>query len=253
MVTYFLPLRSGSVKKWGTPTDDFWCCQGTLIQAHTCYPNHIFYEEGKDLVLSMYIPCQLDWNKIGTSVRLTLSEDSHPEAHRRPGSQSFELKIACDQPQDFVLKFRLPWWMSASPEVAVNGEKQAVAGNPSSYAQIQRVWHNDTVQITLPKSLNTSPLPDLPDTVAFMDGPVVLAAVLGGGPGTTGGETLTENTLYYREEGPTSVLIPDNEREFTRWRIGYRTQGQAQNIRFIPLYEIRSECYAVYFPITARS
>ena len=37
MVTYFLPLRSGSAKKWGTPTEDFWCCQGTLIQAHTVY------------------------------------------------------------------------------------------------------------------------------------------------------------------------------------------------------------------------
>ena len=250
MVTYFLPLRSGSVKKWGTSTDDFWCCQGTLIQAHTCYPNHIFYEEGKDLVLSMYIPCQLDWNRTGTSVRLTLSENSRSEAHRRPGRRSFELKIACAQPQDFALKFRLPWWMSASPEVAVNGEKQAVAGNPSTYAQIQRVWHNDTVQITLPQSLTTSPLPDMPDTVAFMEGPVVLAAVLGSEPG---GEALTEKTLYCREADPTSILIPDNEREFTRWKIGYRTQDQAQNMRFIPLYEIRTECYAVYFPIRARS
>ena len=253
-VTYFLPLRSGSVKKWGTLTDDFWCCQGTLIQNHTCYPNHIFYEEeGKDLVLSMYIPCQLDWDKDGTRVSLTLSEESQAEAHRRPGNQSYELKIACEQPRNFALKFRLPWWISASPEVAVNGEKQAVAGNPSTYAQIQRLWHNDTVQITLPKSLTTSPLPDLPDTVAFMEGPVVLAAVLGDGRGETGGETLTEKTLYYREEGIKSILIPDNERESTRWRIGYRTQGQAQNIRFIPIYEIRSECYAVYFPITARS
>lgn len=249
MVTYFLALRSGSRKKWGTPTDDFWCCLGTLIQAHSIYPNHIFFEEGNDIILSQYIPCQLEWNNNGVSVRLTLSEDTHPEAYRRPNCRSYELKIACGQPQGFILKFRLPWWMSASPEVAVNGEKQAVAGIPSSYAQIQRVWHNDTVQITLPQSLTTSPLPDLKDTVAFMEGPVVLAAVLGDGPGKAGGETLTEKTLYCREEGPTSVLIPDNEREFTRWRIGYRTQGQVENIRFIPLYEIRDESYAVYFPI----
>ena len=145
--------------------------------------------------------------------------------------------------------------MSTTPEVAINGEKQVVAGNPSTYAQIHRVWHNDTVQITLPQSLTTSPLPDLPDTVAFMEGPVVLAAVLGDRPGMTGWEILTgveiltENTLYFKGEDPTSVLIPDNEREFSRWRIGYRTQGQAQNFRFIPLYEIRDESYAVYFPI----
>jgi hypothetical protein len=46
--------------------------------------------------------------------------------------------------------------------------------------------------------------------------------------------------------------VPDSDREFSRWRIGYRTVGQAQNFRLIPLYEIRDERYAVYFPIEAR-
>jgi hypothetical protein len=248
MVTYFLPLRSGSVKKWGTPTDDFWCCHGTLIQAHAAYPNHIFYEDGKELVLSQYIPCQLEWSKNGINISLTLSEVSQSEAHHRPRSRSYELKIACAQPMEFTLKFRIPWWIATSPEVAVNGEKQVVAGIPSTFAQIHQVWHNDIVQITLPHSLTTSPLPDLPDTVAFMEGPVVLAGVLGDGPVKSAGETLIEKTLYYNND-PTKVLIPDDEREFARWRIGYRTQGQTENIRFIPLYEIHNESYAVYFPV----
>jgi uncharacterized protein len=255
MVTYFLPMRSGSTKKWGSPLDDFWCCHGTLIQAHTAYPNHIFYEDGDGLILSQYIPCQLDWTKNGIKVRLTLSEDTHPKTHRKPHSRSYDLQITCDQPQEFMLKFRLPWWMSANPKVVINGEEQGVAGNPSTYARIQRAWHNDTVQITLPQELTTSPLPDLPDTVAFMEGPVVLAAVLGDKPAMpgrdflTGVENFTENTLYVTGTDPTSALITDNEREFSRWRIGYRTQDQALNFRFIPLYEIRDEVYAVYFPI----
>ena len=249
MVTYFLPLRSGSVKKWGTPTDDFWCCQGTLIQAHTIYPNHIFYEEGNDLILAQYIPCQLDWNKNGKSISLMLSEDTQPEAHRRPGSRSYELKITCPEPQEFALKFRLPWWISISPEVMVNGEKQAIVGNPSTYALIHKFWQNDTVHITLPQTLTASPLPDLPDTVAFMEGPVVLAAVLGDRSNRTSIEVLTEKTLYGKKDDPASLLIPDNEREFTRWRSGYRTHGQGQNMRFISLYEIQDETYAVYFPI----
>jgi DUF1680 family protein len=253
MVTYFLPLRSGSAKKWGTPTDDFWCCQGTLIQAHSVYPNHIFYEEGENLVLSQYIPCQLDWSRNGTSVRLTLTEDPHLEAHRRPCNRSYELKITCAQPQEFTLKFRLPWWMNAKPEVAVNGEKQAVTGNPSTYASIRKVWHDDTLQITLPQGLNVSRLPDRRDTVAFMEGPVVLAAVLGDGSGKTrAAEAVDEKTLYCEKNEPTTVLVPDNERDSSRWRTGYRTQGQGQNIRFIPLYEIQDECYAVYFPIRGR-
>ena len=82
--------------------EDFWCCQGRLIQAHTVYPNHIFYEEGENLVLSQYIPCQLDWNKNGTSIKFTLTENLHLDAHHRPSSQSYELKITCAQPQEFT-------------------------------------------------------------------------------------------------------------------------------------------------------
>jgi DUF1680 family protein len=160
------------------------------------------------------------------------------------------LVIACPQPEEFTLKLRLPGWVGAHPDVRVNGETQVVTGNPSSYAQIHRIWQNDTVELTLPHILSVSPLPDLPYTVAFMEGPVVLAGILGGGEKPIGAETLTEKTLYGSKDDPTTILIPDNEREFTRWRIGYRTSGQPVNIRFIPLYEVREESYAVYFPIT---
>ena len=34
MVAYFLPLHAGGFKRWGRPTEDFWCCHGTLVQAH---------------------------------------------------------------------------------------------------------------------------------------------------------------------------------------------------------------------------
>jgi hypothetical protein len=250
MVTYFLPLRSGSIKRWGTPTEDFWCCHGTIIQAHSVYPHHVFYEEEKNLVLSQYIPCELEWNRNGSSVKLTLSEDTHPEAHRRPGSRTFVLRIDCHQPQEFTLKFRIPWWVSSNPEVIINGEIQAADEKPSSYAFVHRAWQNDTIRITLPQSLAICPLPDLRSTVAFMDGPVVLAGVLGDGNRQIGTETLIEKTLFSRGGDPTAILIPDNEREFTRWRSGYRTTGQPLNIRFIPLYEIRDECYSVYFPIS---
>ncbi len=250
MVTYFLPMRSGSIKKWGTPTDDFWCCHGTIIQAHSVYPNHIFYEEvDNNLVLSQYIPCQLNWKRKGINISISLSIDLQPEFNQRPHNRTFRMTVDCDQPQEFAILFRLPGWLSGEPEIKINGENQPVAGSPSSYAKIQRIWQKDTVQITLPQALTVSPLPDRPETAAFMEGPVVLAGILGDGNGLVGPETLDEKTLYCGNEDPTTMLIPDNEREFTRWRIGYRTVGQEQNIRLIPLYEIRDERYAVYFPV----
>ena len=46
---------------------------------------------------------------------------------------------------------------------------------------------------------------------------------------------------------PASFLRPDNEREWNYWRGDYRTHGQPQEMRFLPLYEVREEVYTVYF------
>ena len=256
MVAYFLPLRSGSVKGWGTPLDDFWCCHGTLIQAQSIYLDHIAYAAGDDLVISQYIPCELEFDHRGSRIKLRLSAESDGWPPARPAGRAYTLKVECSPPQAFAIRFRLPWWIKGAPSLAVNGEAQASVDGPAGYAQVQKTWQSDTVAIHLPHGLTAEPLPDRPGTVAFMEGPVVLAGVLadgapatGGGPHSTGVETLDERTLTGRPEDPASLLAPDNEREFSRPRIGYRTTGQARNIRFIPLYEIRDETYAVYFPV----
>lgn len=56
MPAYFLPMKSGSVKKWGSKTHDFWCCHGTTVQAHTVYPMLCWYEDTENdrLVVGQY-------------------------------------------------------------------------------------------------------------------------------------------------------------------------------------------------------
>jgi DUF1680 family protein len=248
MVAYSLPLRSGSVKKWGTPLDDFWCCHGTLVQAQTMYLDHVFYQEGENVVLSQYIPSQYQLTRHGIDIRLTLEEDAQLEADSRPGSRAYTLQVDCSQPQEFSLLVRLPGWLSAEASVTIDGEK-AAAGDPSTYARLHRPWGHNRLRIVLPQKITPCPLPDMPDTIAFMEGPVVLAGILNSGAHGRSVETVEEPALYARREDPAAVLTPDNERTPSRWRIGYRTRGQAHNLRFIPLYEVRDECYAVYFPI----
>ena len=257
MVTYFLPLRSGSTKRWGTPTEDFWCCHGTLIQAHSAYLKHVIYQEGGGLVLAQYIPCELELEHLGARLKLSLAPSSETQPAPRPNSRSYELKIVCEPARDFSVRIRLPWWLSASPLISVNGAQQPAANQAAGFTVVRRVWHADTVQICLPFGLRAEPLPDRATTVAFMQGPVVLAGVLSDGAAKEGAgwspqdgvETLAEKTLYGPPGQPIDLLVPDSDREFSHWRLGYRTQGQAENFRLIPLYEIRDERYAVYFPI----
>jgi len=260
MVAYYLPLRSGSVKQWSTPTDDFWCCQGTLLQAQTNYTEQIFYENEGNLLLAQFIPCHFELDRPGNRVEIKLTENPQLEFNHRPSAQAYTLKIECDKPQEFIVGIRLPSWISEKPDIKVNGETQKTSEQHLKIYEIQKMWNQDTVEIRLPFHLEPCPLPDMPDTIAFMEGPIVLAGILGEGQTQLASRTLengdprdrveflTEKTLYGYSSNPSSLLIPDNERTPSHWKSGYRSVGQKENIRFIPLYEIRDERYAVYFP-----
>lgn len=238
MVAYFLPLEPGAVKRWGSPTEDFWCCHGTLVQAHSIYYDNIYFGTDNGLMVNQYIPSRLNWTFGDTKVEITQTFDTRERRTRRPQSITFNLAIKAEHPVDFALDIRLPWWLKGTPVVTVNGTPEEIANQPSSYYRIKRTWNQDEIRVELPKRLTTEPLADMPDTVAFMDGPVVLAGLCD-----------EERALYGDPDYPETILTPDNEREWIWWRPGYRTINQEQGLRFLPLYEIRDQRYTVYFPI----
>ncbi len=244
MVAYFLGLGPGSTKGegrggWGTPTDHFWCCHGTLVQAHAIHNSAVFYECDNGIALCQYIPSELTWQCSGAEVRVKLEDQPQTEEAQRPKALSFKLTVACDRPVEFTLKVRLPWWLSDRAVISVNNEPQEIDAEPTSFAAIRRTWKEDTVRVDLPKRLTTCPLPDKPDTMAFMDGPVVLAGLCD-----------EERTLHGDKENPETMLIPDSEFEHGRWNYGtYRTHDQERGMRFVPLYQISDDRYTVHFPV----
>jgi DUF1680 family protein len=242
MVAYFLPLHAGGVKRWGRPTEDFWCCHGTLVQAHSRHAYGAHYEDDEGLVLCQYIPTELAWQRDGSRVTVTLTEDGQTAEVERPNALAYRLTVKSDRPVEFTLKLRLPWWLAGAPAIAVNGTALDAPHAPSSFYGIRRTWHDDQLTIVLPKRLAAWPLPDRPDTVAFMDGPVVLAGLID-----------EERVLYGDCDHPESLLAPDNAREWAFWRTGWHTYGQERNFRLLPLSEIGSEHYTVYFPIRERA
>ncbi len=240
MVAYFLPLGPGSVKRWGSPTGHFWCCHGTLVQAQASHTRSIYYEQnGGSLVVSQYIPSQLSWTRPDGPVSVRLKQDPQTASVSRPATDRYLLHIECARPTEFDLKLRLPAWLSGEAAVSVNGGiPLLVDGKQTPFAGLHRAWQSDTVQVDLPRPLTTCSLPDEPETVAFMDGPVVLAGLLS-----------EERTLYGVRQQAESLLTPDDERKWNGWKPGYRVQHQPRGLRFIPLYEVRDEVYTVYFPI----
>jgi DUF1680 family protein len=238
MIAYFLPLEGGAVKLWGSPTEDFWCCHGTLVQAHAIHNQGIYFEDAAGLVVAQYVPTEAAWQWQGQDVKVTQTSDPQHGASRRPRSWAIDIKIECAQPTEFTLKLRIPWWIEGAAEITINGTAQPVAPGGSRFETLQRTWHQDTIRLVLPKSLTAVPLPDDPQTVAFMDGPVVLAGLID-----------EERALNGDQLQVSAILTPDNEREWTTWQQSYRTRGQPRNFRLIPLHEVREQRYTVYFPL----
>ena len=132
----------------------------------------------------------------------------------------------------------MPWWLEGEAEIRVDGERLEGPFLPSSLYEIRRTWSNSQISVILPKGLTSAALPDKPEMVAFMDGPVVLAGLCEDEPLLIGDKDL-----------PYTLLTPHNEREWGEWEPGYRTHHQKRNLRFVPLHEIRDESFTVYFPV----
>jgi hypothetical protein len=145
--------------------------------------------------------------------------------------------VQCQRPEHFSLKLRLPGWLLAPAALYVNGEKLPLESR-SGFCAIERTWQQDNLRLELPKGLRTAPIPDEPETVAFLDGPVVLAGLCD-----------EERRLEGDPAHPESLLTPDHEREWTYWKGGYRLRGQERGLRFMPLHEVVDERFTIYFPL----
>ena len=249
MISYFLPLEAGARKKWGRPTQDFWCCHGTLVQAHASYAEWAWLTDEEGPILTQYIPARTRWQApdgagvtltLGTAVARGASDKNWSPAgeRHRPRSWSFALAVECDRPVAFTLKLRLPPWLDGAARVSINGEACPADDDAGSFLRLRRVWARDTVEISLPKRLSTVALPDEPGTFAFLDGPIVLAGIRG-----------EERLLEGDPAAPESLLTPDNERQWGTWLPAYRTRGQERGLRFVPLHTVVDDPYTVYFPV----
>lgn len=246
MPTYFLPLAAGSHKKWGTKRRDFWCCHGTMVQAQTLYPELIYYTGDGRVVISQYIPSSFSTKMGGADVTIEQTtgmkyyNDQAFFDEKDDGQMSrwlLKFSVKCSKSAEFTLSFRVPAWTNGAPEVELNGEK-ITAPVKDGYIDITADWSDSTVQIFFPSKLRAETLPDMPELMSVVDGPIVLAGLTGSDCGIAGADKLEEQFMPQLEH--TYGTFP--------WRQNsWRTRNQPQSVMFRPLYEITDEEYTVYF------
>ncbi|MDD4690484.1 MAG: glycoside hydrolase family 127 protein [Eubacteriales bacterium] len=248
LVAYFLPLAGGSQKKWGSKTEDFWCCHCTLVQANARYREFIYYQSEQVLTVAQYMPSTLKSEFNGVPVTITQMEsdlggdciaihDISMEIKERPAYNQMTFSVAAEKPVRYTIKFRMPWWLKGKMEITVNGA-QVPYIEKDGFALLEQEWNHDIIDIKLPKGITCWPLADEKDTVAFLDGPVLLAGLVA-----------EERILYGDINDPTSMLHPHHERQWTQWMPTYKTVNQDFGFYFKPIKDIGKEFYTVYFPV----
>ena len=245
MPAYFLPLGAGSRKKWGTRTRDFWCCHGTMVQAQTLYPELVWFTDGDKITAAQYIPSEFTAEMNGANVTVSQTtgmkyyNDQAFFDEKDDGQMSrwlLKFSVKCDKPVRVTLSLRVPEW-AKGVELEVNG-KNTAAPVKDGWLDITSDWQNDSVQVFFPSELRAETLPDMPELMSVVEGPIVLAGITGSDCGITGADKLNEQFMPQMEH--TYGTFP--------WRQNsWRTRNQPQSVMFRPLYEVTDEEYTVYF------
>jgi DUF1680 family protein len=234
MMCYFVPLRMGTQKQFSDQFNTFTCCVGTGMENHSKYVESIYYQ-AKDggLYVNLFIPSVLNWKEKGITVK---------QETRFPEENSSNLTFTVKTPQQFSLYLRNPKWAANGVLVKVNGEIVSPALNDDGYLVINRKWRsNDRVEMMLPMALHTVCIPDNPNRVAFLYGPIVLAGQLG----KEAPDPIIGTPVLLTDDRNISNWIKPVENEPLTFKV--KGVGKPFDPLLKPFYATYDQHYSVYF------
>jgi hypothetical protein len=244
---YYVPMATGYTKLFGTPNDTFWCCYGTGVEAPARLGEGIYFHDDTGLYVNLFVASTLAWK--GKGLRLE-------QQTRFPDEDTTKLVVGLAKPSSFPLHIRVPGWARDGLEIGVNGKQLEAPVKPSSYATVNREWRDgDVVEVRVPMSLHVSRLPDDPDMMAILYGPLVLAGIVEDGLPKQF-SNFHEKTLDLFKPGPKIFFLGDSEHPETWLRpvenqpLTFRTVGQQSDITFIPFHRVTTERYGIYWHVT---
>ena len=181
---YFTPARPRHYRNYSAPNEAMWCCVGTGMENHSKYGQFIYTCKANNLFVNLYVASELNWREKGIVLR---QETDFPY-----GEMS---RITVTEGKgEFTLQVRYPGWVKPYCfMVKVNGEPVgsgvnagpfdgalSTATGPSSYVPITRKWKKgDVVDIEFPMYNYIKYLPNNPQYIALMHGPILLGMKTG--------------------------------------------------------------------------
>jgi len=237
---YMVPVGRGVRHEYQEMFRSFTCCVGSGMESHSLHGAGIYYESGDRLWINLYVPSTASWKAAGATVTMTTSF---------PEGEAATLNLTLQRPKSFTLALRRPSWAGDGFAVKVNGKNVERLPRPGSYVELKRTWKTgDNVSLVLPKTLHVEGLADNQRRAALMWGPLVLAGDLG--PERRGGPT--ESPGLVTEQKPLTEWlqpVPDNLGVFRTVGVGRGTNGETNEVEFVPFYRLHRRTYSVYWDL----
>ena len=168
---YFTPARPRHYRNYSAPNEAMWCCVGTGMENHGKYGQFIYTKKDDHLFVNLFVASELNWKEKNLILR---------QETQFPYAEISRITIAQGKGL-FTMQVRYPGWVKPGQfEVKVNGKPVNIVTGPSSYVAISRQWKKgDVVEITFPMHNSIKYLPNEPQYIAMMHGPIMLAAKTG--------------------------------------------------------------------------
>lgn len=236
-VCYFIPLSSGFSKPYETLYDRFACCTCSGFDSYARHNEWIYMHSSDELFINLFIASQVRWQANGVTVR---------QETRFPDEETVRLSLKCDNPIQFRLAMRCPFWADSGMMISINGTPSPLSGRPGNYTVLDREWKTgDTIEIRIPMSLRMEPMPDNPKKVAFFKGPILLAGDLG-----PADDPAAQDPDY------TPVVVP-GDRPMQQWltasaaplEFALSGTGKPRDVPLKPFFRLHDRRFCVYWDI----
>ncbi|GGE51583.1 hypothetical protein EV200_102184 [Pedobacter psychrotolerans] len=255
---YFTPMRPGHYRTYSNPQESFWCCVGSGLENHGKYGELIYAHDDQNLYVNLFIPSVVNWTEKG----ITLTQENN-----FPKQEFTQLKLKLSGTKRFSIRLRHPSWVAAGQmTILVNGKKTVAKALGNGYVSIDRIWSSgDVIKVALPMHNTTEFMPDGSDWVAFLHGPIVLAAELDtlSQPNLTADGSrmghIASGALFPVSEAPlvfgqkqdlAAQLVPVKNQSLTFNAEKAIYQPKYKSLKLVPFYELAERRYVVYFPYT---
>jgi DUF1680 family protein len=227
--------------------DGTFCDNGTGIENTPRYNENVYFQQDNTLWVNLYIPSEVTWDTTG----LTIKQEGNAAA----GETVHITVTKGGAATNATLKLRIPFWVSGTPKLTINGADQDPAPSASTYVTLTREWKvGDVVTLTLPTALRLEHAQDVASMVSVFFGPILLAGELGA---TNMPNDFADKDAHLSLAGATVPTITNSSTNPADWLqavadkpLAFKAHdaGEASGITFEPLYAVHHQRYSVYFP-----